>query len=46
MNKLFSKFKTSSKKDVIANNTDILGQLIPYSQANYIKDSNARLIAI
>jgi hypothetical protein len=46
MSKIFSKFKPSTKIDIIANNTDILSQLIPYVQQNYINGSTGRLVSI
>jgi hypothetical protein len=31
---------------VIANNTEILNELIPFAQTQYLKDTSGRLVAI
>lgn len=46
MSKIFSKFKKEVVQEVIANNTNILSQLIPYAFENYVQDKTARLVAI
>lgn len=46
MSKIFSKFKASTKIEIISNNTDILSQLIPYVQQNYINGTTGRLVSI
>jgi hypothetical protein len=46
MSKIFSKFKKEVKQEVIAKNTEILSELIPFAQTQYLKDSSGRLIAI
>ena len=46
MSKIFSKFKKEVKQEVIANNTEILNELIPFAQTQYLKDTSGRLVAI
>jgi len=46
MSKIFSKFKKEVKEEVIASNTEILSQLIPFIQGQYLNGTTSRLIAI